>query len=142
MNLFKTKLRYQKMMEDGVEKTVTGEYLVDAISWSEAESRIIEEMKPFISGEFSITDISKFKVAEVFLNDSGDYYYKVKLNFISLDEKSGSEKKTSVYMLVNAKTIEEAREIVVSEMKKSMMDYTIQKIEETNIIDLFQYPKE
>ena len=83
---FKCKVRYQKMLETGMEKTVTEEYLVDSLSWSEAEKKITEEMEAFISGEFSISDISRFKVSETFLSDKGDRYFKAKLHFITLDE--------------------------------------------------------
>ena len=102
-----------------MQKSVTEPYLVDALSFTEAEARIIEEMRPFISGEFSVSDIKRVKYTESFFNDSGDRYYRAKLHFITLDEKSGAEKKTSVYMLVQASTLKEAVEIVEAEMKKS-----------------------
>lgn len=138
-NFFKCKIRYDKMLETGLQRTVTEEYLVDALSFTEAEKRIIEEMQAFISGEFSVSDISRFKVTETFLNETGDRYFKAKLYFIALDEKSGSEKKTAVNMLIQADDIEEAKTIIVSEMKKTMIDYSIQKIEETKIWDVFTY---
>lgn len=139
MNFFKCKIRYEKITETGVQRMVTEEYLVDSLSFTEAEKRIIEEMQAFISGEFSVSDISRFKVTEAFLSETGDRYYKAKLYFLTLDEKSATEKKTAVNMLVRADDIEAAKEIIVSEMKKSMVDYTIQKIEETRLIDVFPY---
>ena len=138
MNYFKTKIRYEKMCEDGRQRTVTEEYLVDALSWTEAEARITEEAKEGICDQFSISDIRPFKVSEAFLG-SQEYYFKARLYFLSLDEKSGREKKTAVNILVSAEDINEAKEIITSEMKKTMIDYTIQKIEETKIIDIFQY---
>lgn len=138
-NFFKCKVRYQKMLETGMEKTVTEEYLVDSLSWSEAEKKITEEMEAFISGEFSISDISRFKVSETFLSDKGDRYFKAKLHFITLDEKSGSEKKQSVYALVQADEIGEAKEIIEREMNKTMIDYEIPEIKETKILDVFTY---
>lgn len=137
MNYFKTKVRYDKICEDGVQRTVTEEYLVDAMSWTEAEKRITEEMQAYISGEFSITDIRPYKVDEAFLN-AQDYYFKARLYFLHLDEKSGREKKTAVNMLVSAHDINEAKEIITTEMKKTPIDYTIQKIEETKILDVFK----
>lgn len=136
MNYFITKVRYEKLQENGMQKMITEAYLVDALSFTEAEARITEEMKPFISGDFTIQDISRYKVSEAFLGN-GDRYYKCKLEFISLDEKNGSEKKQSVYMLVQASTLDEAKNTIVSEMKKSMTDYSIAKIEETSILDVF-----
>lgn len=141
-NFFKCKIRYDKILETGLQRTVTEEYLVDALSFTEAEKRITEEMQAFISGEFSVSDISRFKVTETFLNETGDRYFKARLYFLALDEKSGSEKKTAVNMLVQANDIEEAKTIIVSEMKKTMIDYSIQKIEETKIWDVFTYKAE
>src|SRR5690554_4062599 len=97
-NWFECKLRYDKMLETGIQKTVTEPYLVDALSFTEAEARIIEEIKPYISGEFTISDIKRVKYSDTFFNDAGDRYFKAKLYFITLDEKSGAEKKTAVNM--------------------------------------------
>lgn len=141
-NFFKCKIRYDKILETGLQRTVTEEYLVDALSFTEAEKRIIEEMQAFISGEFSVSDISRFKVTEAFLNETGDRYFKARLYFLALDEKSGSEKKTTVNMLVQANDMEEAKDIIVREMKKTMIDYVIHTISETPIMDLFPYKSE
>lgn len=127
------------MLETGMQKTVTEPYLVDALSFTEAEARIIEEIKPFISGEFSISDIKRVKYTESFFNETGDRYYKAKLYFITLDEKSGAEKKTAVNMLVQASTLKEAVEIVEGEMKKTMIDYALAAVTETAIMDVFPY---
>ena len=139
MNYFIAKIRYEKMQSSGVEKKVTESYLVDALSFTEAEARICEEMKPYISGDFTVHDISRYKVSELFLNENGDRYYRCKVEFITIDEKSGSEKKQPTYMLAQASTIDQARDIIVDEMKKTMIDYSIAKIEETAIMDVFIY---
>lgn len=141
-NWFECKIRYDKMLETGMQKTVTEPYLVDALSFTEAEARIIEEIKPFISGEFSVSDIKRVKYTESFFNETGDRYYKAKLYFITLDEKSGSEKKTAVNMLVQASTLKEAVEIVEVEMKKTMIDYALASVVETAIMDVFPYGEE
>jgi len=141
-NWFECKIRYDKMLETGMQKTVTEPYLVDALSFTEAEARIIEEIKPFISGEFSVSDIKRVKYTESFFNETGDRYYKAKLYFITLDEKSGSEKKTAINMLVQASELKEAVEIVEAEMKKTMIDYTFAAVNETAIMDVFPYSGE
>ena len=138
-NWFECKIKYDKLMDTGMQKSVTEPYLVDALSFTEAEARIIEEMRPCITGEFSVSDIKRVKYAESFFNDSGDRYYRAKLHFITLDEKSGTEKKTPVYMLVQASTLKEVVEIVETEMKKTMIDYAIVAVTETAIIDVFPY---
>src|SRR5690554_3188397 len=139
---FECKVKYDKMLETGIQKSVTEPYLVDALSFTEAEARIIEEMKPFIAGEFSVSDIKRVKYAESFFNETGDRYYRAKLYFITLDEKSGAEKKTAVNMLVQASALKEAVEIVEAEMKKTMVDYTIAAVNETAIMDVFRYQVE
>ncbi|MBP7181178.1 MAG: hypothetical protein BWZ06_00950 [Bacteroidetes bacterium ADurb.BinA261] len=141
-NWFECKVRYDKMLETGMQKTVTEPYLVDALSFTEAEGRIIEEIKPYISGEFTIADIKRVKYAETFFNAEGDRYFKTKLYFLTLDEKSGSEKKTAVNMLVQASTLREAVDIVETEMKKTMIDYEFASVAETAIMDVFPYSVE
>ena len=69
-NWFECKVSYEKMMENGMQKKVTEPYLVDALSFTEAESRIIEEIRPFITGEFTITDIKRARISEIFFNES------------------------------------------------------------------------
>lgn len=123
-------------------KTVTEPYLVDALSFTEAEARIIEEMQPYMSGEFTVSDIKRVKFSDTFFNETGDRYYKAKLYFITLDEKSGAEKKTAVNMLVQATTLKEAVETVEAEMGKTMIDYTLASVNETAIMDVFKYVAE
>ena len=141
-NWFECKVRYEKLLENGMQKMVTEPYLVDALSFTEAEARIIQEITPYMSGEFTISNIKRVKYAESFFNDEGDRYYKMRLYFISLDEKSGAEKKTAVNMLVQASTLKEAIEIIETEMEKSMVDYTIASAAETAIMDVYPYSAE
>ncbi|MGV8964631.1 MAG: DUF4494 domain-containing protein [Candidatus Saccharimonadaceae bacterium] len=141
-NWFECKVRYEKMLETGVQKMVTEPYLVDALSFTEAEARITEEILPFMSGEFSISDIKRAKYSESFFNEKGDRYYKMRLYFITLDEKSGTEKKSATSMLVQASTLKEAVQIVETEMEKSMIDYTIASANETAIMDVYPYSAE
>ena len=135
-NYFEVKITFDKTLENGKEKKVSELFLVDALSFTEAEARIIEEVKPFISGEFEVKSIRKYKVAEIVVDESGDRFFKCKLNFITLDEKSGLEKKTAVNMLVNATTLDVAKSNLVNHMKGTMADYSIEKIEETKIMAL------
>lgn len=107
-NWFECKVSYEKIMEDGKQKKVTEPYLVDALSFTEAEARIIEELTPFISGEFVIKDIKRAKLSEIFFNENGDRFYKIKVYFITLDEKSGAEKKTAAQMLTQASNLKES----------------------------------
>lgn len=137
-NLVETKIRYNKVMENGMLKSVTETNLVDALSFAEAEARIIEEMKPFISGEFVVSAVKKTNISEIFCDDKGDRWYKVKALFITLDEKSGIEKETASYFLVQAGDFHNALENFVDGMKGTMADFRIASISETNIMDVFE----
>ena len=138
-NWFECKVTYEKMMENGMLKKVTEPYLVDALSFTEAESRIIEEIQPYITGDFTIKTVSKAKISETFFNDKGDRFYKFKINYIMLDEKSGMEKKTAVKMIAQACTLKESIAVLEEGMKSTMCDYSITEVKETNIIDVFKF---
>ena len=116
-NWFECKVSYEKMLENGMQKKVTEPYLVDALSFTEAEARIIEEIRPFITGEFTVTDIKRARLSELFFNENGDRFYKIKVYFITLDEKSGAEKKTAAQMLAQATTLKEAIAVLEDGMK-------------------------
>lgn len=137
--LFETKIRYDKIQENGAVKKVTEAYLVDALSFTEAEARIIEEMTPYISGDFSVVAIKRTKIAEVFWNPEAEKWWTVKVNFITLDEKSGVEKKSASLILVQADDDASAREKFNEGMKGTMADYEIAGINETNYLEVFNY---
>ncbi len=141
-NWFECKVSYEKVLENGMQKKVTEPYLVDALSFTEAEARIIEEIRPYISGEFTITDIKRAKLSELFFNDNGDRFFKAKVMFISLDEKSGTEKKTAVQMLAQASDIKEALKVVEKGMEGTLADYSIASLAETSIMDVFPYSED
>jgi hypothetical protein len=140
---FECKVRYDKVMENGMNKKVTEPYLVDALSFTEAEARIIEEITPFISGEFTIADIKRANYSELFTNeqDAADRWFKCRLLFITLDEKSGVEKKTATQILVQATDLHDAVKNLDEGMKGSMADYQIASVIETAIMDVFPYGK-
>lgn len=138
-NWFLCKVSYEKILEYGMQKKVTEPYLVDALSFTEAEARIIEEMSPFITGEFTVSAVGRAKLSEVFFNEDGDRYYKAKIYFITLDEKSGIEKKTAAQMLVQASNLKEAITVLEEGMKGTLADYTIASIAETQIMDVYPF---
>lgn len=138
-NWFECKVTYDKTLENGTIKKVTEPYLIDALSFTEAEARIIEELKPYISGDFTIADIKRAKLSELFFNENGDRYFKAKVYFITLDEKSGTEKKTAAQMLVQASDIDEALAELKKGMAGTLADYTVASLSETPIMDVFPY---
>ena len=134
---FECKVRYERMAENGVVKKVNEPYLVDALTFTEAEARIIEKITPFISGDFTISAVKKTKVSEIFFDERGDKYYMVKVNFVTLDEKSGMEKKSANFMLVQAGDFAGALKKFEEAMKGTLADYEIASITETPIMDVF-----
>ena len=144
MTWFECKIRYEKTMENGMVKKVTEPYLVDALSFTEAEARIIEEMKPFISGEFTVSDIKRANYSELFFSheEAADRWFKSKLLFITLDEKSGNEKKVASNVLIQAADLRDAVKKLDEGMKGSMADYEIASMAETAIMDVYRYEVE
>ena len=140
-NWFTCKIRYEKVAENGMNKKVTEPYLVDALSFTEAESRIIEEMTPFISGEFEVSGVAKANYNEIFPSEeeSADRWFKCKLWFITLDEKSGVEKRTSTNVLVQASDLRDAIKKLDEGMKDTLADYVIASVAETAIMDVYPY---
>jgi hypothetical protein len=131
-------------MEDGLQKKVTEQYVVDALSFTEAEARIIEQMKQYISGEFDIVEIDRCVFKEVFFSDDpdADKYYKSKLQFITIDEKTENEKRTNIYYLVQGYSLENARKNIDEVMGTTMIDYVISGVNETKIEDVFEHTNE
>lgn len=141
---FECKIRYEKIAENGMTKKVTEPYLVDALSFTEAESRIIEEITPFITGEFTVSDIKRANYSELFPceEDAADRWFKCKLYFITIDEKSGAEKKTAANMLVQAADLRDAVKKLDEGMKGTLADYSIASVSETAIMDVYPYSVE
>lgn len=177
---FECKIRYEKTMEDGLQKKVTEQYVVDALSFSEAEKRITEEMSAYISGEYEITDVKKAQYKEVLFMSEGakmfhnevdemtralqkgdkqkaeevfhrpleqqdntdTMYYKAKLQFITIDEKTEKEKRSNVTYLVEATSLDNAVQNINTAMRGTMIDYTKSNIAETKIIDVFEHKSE
>ena len=140
---FECKIRYEKIMEDGLPKKINDVYVVDALSFSEAEERIIEEMSSYISGEIEIVDVKIAPYREVFFADDNlaDQWFKAKLSFITIDERTDKEKRTSMMYLVNAGNISSAINNIDKVMSGTMIDYVTTSISATKIFDVFEFKK-
>lgn len=134
---FETKVRYDKTMENGAVKRVTESFMVDALSFTEAEARISEEVAHFTS-EFAISAVKITKIAEIFQKYTGDRWYLVKAAFITLDEKTAVEKKSITQFLVSADSFKEAYDHFMEGMKGTMADFEINTIQETAIMDVYE----
>ena len=140
---FEATIRFEKTMEDGLQKKVSENYTIDALSFEEAERRIIEEMSSYISGEFEVKNLKIAPYKEIFFSDSdmADRWYKAKLAFITIDEKTEKEKRSNVVYLVNAGSFNGAVKNIDEVMGSTMIDYVILSVQETNLMDVFEYKK-
>lgn len=141
MEWFECKVRYDKTMENGLSKQVTETYLVDALSFTEAERRFIEEIEPFMGGEFTVTDIRRTKIAELFESNDGlaDRWFKCKVAFITLDEKTGAEKRANQMMMVQAIDLRDAVKALDKAMEGTLGDYVIVSVAESPVMDVYRY---
>jgi len=138
-NYFECRVSYDKTLESGAIKQVTESYLVEAMSFTEAEARITKEMQPYMSGEFSVSAVNRRKYEDVLLDDDRDKLYHVKLVFITIDEKTAAEKRKPSYLLVQACSIADVLSQVEVLMRDSVTDYDIVSVSESRILDVFMY---
>lgn len=138
---FEAKVRYDKIIEDGSQKSITETYVVDALSFTEAEESITEEMSAYISGEFDVSNLKKAAYKEIFFSDDprDDKWYKVKLQFIIIDEKSGKEKLSAVNYLVQSRNLQGAVKNVEEVMDNGMQDWKLAAVTETMFLDVFEH---
>ena len=134
---FECKVRYDKTLEDGIIKRTMETYLVDAFSFTEAEKRFIAEIEPFVSGEYMVTDIKRAKISELF--ESDDRWFKAKVAFVTIDEKTGKEKRAAQTMMVQAIDLRDAVKNLDKGMAGTLGDYVIVSVAETKIMDVFRY---
>ena len=136
---FEVKIQYQKTLEDGKEKKVTEQYVVEALSFTEAESRIIEEMTPYISGDLDVVSEKIAPFNEIFIseNSTDDKWFVSKVGFITLDEKTAKEKKQTFRYLVQAATSEHALDYTKTMLNQCLSDYSIDSVRDTPTLDVF-----
>lgn len=140
-NWIETKVRYEKTLENGAQKMVNEPYLVDALSFSEAEARITEEIAPYMQGDFSVSAVKRTNISEIFFGEdtSADKYYKIKAAFIIINERTLAEKRSNTNYLVQAKNIVDALNVFQEGMKWTMADFEIVSISETALMDVYTY---
>lgn len=138
---FECGIRYEKQLENGMQKKVTEQYIVDALSFTEAEQRITKEMGCYINGDFEVVTEKITNYSEVIPSDNAeaDRWYKVKINIVTIDERTDKEKKNAVYYLIQAKDIDDARRMTNKFMEGSVLDWDCEAVQETKVMDVFFY---
>jgi len=137
---FETKIRVERTQEDGLQKSVMESYTVEAINWTDAEATITGEMAAY-GNKFEITDIKKAAYKEIYFSDSpqADKWYKCKLQFITLDERTSKEKRANVIYLVQAENIDKAKANIDAAMHGTMIDYEVVSVVETKLLEVYEY---
>lgn len=137
---FEIKFCYDKTSDNGVTKKTTETYVVEALSFTEAEKKICDEMMDYVSGEYCVKAISIARYKEVWFSDvdTDDKWFKAKLQFITINETTNKEKKTNIFYLVQAGNMDKAKKYIDDEMSQTIMDYKIISIKETGIMDVFE----
>ncbi len=136
---FECKVKYTKVSESGKEQVVTENFLLDAVSFTDAETRIIRQMQQMVKGEFNVTDIKKSRIGEVFPYDTGEWWFKATINLVTIDESAGKEKKLRTYYLVMADDIKEALERLDESLSYLVIPYVISSLSVSTIVDVFPY---
>jgi hypothetical protein len=139
MNWFEVTSKYVKMDENGREKKVSEMYLLDAVSFGEAETRMYKELEMMVSGEFSVRKIQMSNISEIIPSDIGDRWFKGKVTFITADELSGKEKRVSQNVLVFAESVDKADKYIKEATEGHTANFEISAIVESKILDVFPY---
>ncbi len=141
-NWFTVKVKYTKQLDDGTLKRVTEPYLLAAMTFTDAEARIYEELGQMIRGEFNVTGISRTEVHDIFHYEDADVWYKVKIRYESVDSEESKGKKVSQNFLVSAHSVKDAYERIQESLSTLMADYEIPTIAVSPIVDIFPFPEE
>jgi len=136
---FECKVKYRKIDETGKQKVVTEPYLVDALSFTEAESRINAEMANFISEEFKVVNIKVANFSEIHPFENSDRWFRSKVSLLAYDEESGKERRSNIYLLIQANNVREAYGNTEQVMQNTMGEYSIPAITESPIVDVFPF---
>lgn len=139
MSNFIAVVKYDKMQENGAVKRVSEQYLCDALTCTEAEAIVTKELTPFISGDFFTSSVKESKISEVIGDKECGYFWLAKVAFITIDEKTGAEKKNVSQWLIGGTDFNDAYEVALREINKCMADIEIQSLAETKIIDFYSH---
>ena len=136
---FECKVKYVKVLESGKEHTLTENFLLDAVSFTDAETRLIRQMQQMVKGEFTVIDIKKSKIGEVFPYNNGEWWFKATINLITIDEEAGKEKKLRTFYLVMADDIKEALARLDESLSFMVIPYVVSSLAVSTIVDVFPY---
>ena len=136
---FECKVKYVKIDDDGRERKVSEVYLVDAVSFTDAETRIIQQMETMVRGEFMVDNIKKSNIVEIYPHENGEWWYKARIGIVTIDEKAGKEKKINNYFLVAADDLKQALQRLEEGLSYILVPYQTTSLAISTIVDVFPY---
>lgn len=139
---FLCKVKYAKENEEGLLKNISEQYLVDAVSFTEAEAIIYDRLGSQIRGDFQVTSLSKSNIVDVFFFEDADIWYKCKVSYLVSDGDSGKEKKVTQYMIVTASDVKEAYDRIQESLSNMLVSFRVPDIVESPIVEVFPYEKD
>lgn len=134
-------VRYARENEQGLLKNVSEKYLVDAVSHTEAEATVYDKLGSIIRGDFQIKRLVPSNIADIFLYDDTDTFFKCKVSYIVADADSGKEKKVNQNMLVTAGNVKQAYDRIHESLNNMLISFTVPSIAESPIVEVFLYEK-
>lgn len=141
-NWFECKVKYKKIDEQGNEKDAKEVYLIDAVSFTEAEARIHKVLEQYISGEFNVTNINRSTLSEIVAAEDGEYWFKAKVSISTIDEKSGKEKASNQLILIAADNLKQSIERLETSLSEMIVPWDLKMVQESPIIDVFPFFEE
>ena len=139
---FKVKVKYTKQLESGSFKRVSEPYLLSAMTFTDAEARIYEELGTFIRGEFSVMGITREDIQDIFQYDDADTWFKCKISYDNIDDEGDKKRTVTQNFLVSAKTVKDSYERIEESLETLMLDYQIISIIASPIVEIFPYKEE
>jgi len=139
---FKVKVKYTKQLESGSFKRVSEPYLLSAMTFTDAEARIYEELGSFIRGEFSVMGITREDIQDIFQYDDADSWFKCKISYDNIDDDGDKKRTVTQNFLVSAKTVKDSYERIEESLESLMLDYQIISIIASPIVEIFPYKEE
>ena len=139
---FLCKVKYAKETEDGLLKSISEQYLVDAVSFTEAEAILYDRLGSQIRGDFQVTGISKSNIVDVFYYEDTETWYKCKITYMIADGENGKEKKVTQYMVVTAEDVKQAFDRIQESLSNMLVSFRVPDITESPIVEIFPFEKD
>ena len=127
------KVKYDRQTGEDNPGKVKEIYLIDgAVSFADAENCLMAELKPFIFGDCEVQSCKRSQFIEVFPNEGGAFWYKARVEMITID--GDKETRANKAVLVQANLLDDA----VFALKQALQSYDCEiiSVAKTPIVDI------